>query len=525
MERVVPRAMDYDEVLPLAIESRSNRRTFLPVNGQSFSNTNGSTIIRIDVNADSMLDPTHSYLTLDLHNDAAATNFLSPEIGVPMIQRLRIESGGVTIEDINEYGKLYAMMLLHQCPPDYIKNVCGNQGMYPTNQHSGLQDITLGAGTAAANTMPRPSQGLGNLASQGHNPNSSEVSYLENIQSWVAGVTDTGAMAADAAANRPNALSILVEGSTGSIPSAGHRTYTIPLLSGLLNQDKYLPLIMMNAGFTIEIHLAPANAVGINQVQTAAAAGAYGSPVWSVKNCKYVANLIDLDREFYGKLRGVMEAGGGVLQLAGQTYRHYSGQVAAGGSEYSLSLPARVKSIKSIFAVPIDSTHRLGRDNYSVSVGQTANISSWRFEIGSVRYPQTDINVEVSAVRGHPTGTQSEVVSELHKAFGRLGDYNHSSSAFPASLTNAEQICDNSAELSRLSAFMIGYDFEAFQKVALESGINTADRSLPINFIFTKGGISSANAAGTANPTHLDFYVLSDAIYYINLDGTVSVSV
>ena len=60
--------------------------------------------------------------------------------------------------------------------------------------------------------------------------------------------------------------------------------------------------------------------------------------------------------------------------------------------------------------------------------------------------------------------------------------------------------------------------FEAFQRVALEAGINTADRSLPINFIFDRTGAS-------ANPTRLDIYVLCDAIYFINLDGTVSVSV
>jgi hypothetical protein len=55
-ERVHPPQVNYDNVLPLAVESRSNRREFHPVNGQSFSNSNGATVIRIDVNADSMLD-------------------------------------------------------------------------------------------------------------------------------------------------------------------------------------------------------------------------------------------------------------------------------------------------------------------------------------------------------------------------------------------------------------------------------------------------------------------------------------
>ena len=51
----------------------------------------------------------------------------------------------------------------------------------------------------------------------------------------------------------------------------------------------------------------------------------------------------------------------------------------------------------------------------------------------------------------------------------------------------------------------------------LEQGIDTSSRSLPINFICSKGA-SGGQMRG-------DFYVLCDAIFYINLDGTASVSV
>ena len=77
MERVAPPQVNYDNVLPLAIESRSNRREFLPVNGQTFGNANGQTICRIDVNADSMLDASHSYLECVLTNtNTTANNFM-----------------------------------------------------------------------------------------------------------------------------------------------------------------------------------------------------------------------------------------------------------------------------------------------------------------------------------------------------------------------------------------------------------------------------------------------------------------
>ena len=56
VERVVPKELNYDSALPLAIESRNNRRVFLPNNGQNFT-SNASNIVRIEINADSMLAP------------------------------------------------------------------------------------------------------------------------------------------------------------------------------------------------------------------------------------------------------------------------------------------------------------------------------------------------------------------------------------------------------------------------------------------------------------------------------------
>ena len=62
-----------------------------------------------------------------------------------------------------------------------------------------------------------------------------------------------------------------------------------------------------------------------------------------------------------------------------------------------------------------------------------------------------------------------------------------------------------------------GLDLEAFQKVAIESGVNTADRSLPISLITEHTGAQAV--------TTIDVWVLADALFYINQDGSMSVSV
>ena len=509
MERVAPPALNYDNILPLAIESRSNRRSFVPTNGAVFSNTTGATVVRIDVNADSMLDCAHSYLTCNVNAVEVGNNDenLSLNPFCPSwIQRLRIESGGVVIEDINEYSRLYAVMVLNQCPKDYIMNNLTQQGLYCIPHTTALN--TAGAGqTVIADDA---TQHQGNSVTQ-HTANTAtgdfhELLYPHSAQLILAGVANTGAVVADNAGNQPTAGGLISQVLNYKVRVTGTKKQAFPLLSGFLNMDKYLPLIMMNAGFTLEITLCDSLRIGQQQREGIGAAGALVAPSWTVSNIEYVAHLIDLDRSFYDRLRMVMEQSGGVLQLAGQTYRHFSAQTPATDGAHTISIPARVKSVKSIFATFIVSAQRGVQASYDTSVFQRCNVSSFRFEIGSVRYPARDV----------VTGPESLV--ELQKAFGKLGDYQHQMAyGIKHCFNNGTERSCNVVNEQALSAFTIGYDFEAFQRVALEAGINTADRSLPINLIYTKDAVGAV--------THVDIFVLCDAIYYINLDGTVSVSV
>jgi hypothetical protein len=511
MERVAPPQVNYDNVLPLAIESRSNRREFLPVNGQTFSNHGGSTIVRIDVNADSMLDATHSYLECNLQNEGGADTFLAPNgFGPSWIQRLRIESGGVVLEDINEYSRLYAMLVLNQCPQEYVKNNMALLGMYQYHGSCRLKGID-----AATSSFDHCSSGGGSIIAAAINsviPDINELHYNMSAQCKLIGIGSV-ANVADQGENQPSAFGLAGVHSSNRLANGASLKMCIPLVSGFLNMDKYIPLVMMNAGFTIELTLCSANRIGITQTETAAIQGAIGPSIWNIAGVKYVAHLIDLDRTFYDSLRMVMESSGGVLQLAGQSYRHFSGVLPA-QSGGTITLPARVKSVKSIFGTFINNAQMGVAANYDTSVFQSGNITSFRFEIGSVRYPQTDV------VFGNENILQqSQREAELEKAFGKIGDYQHQKAYSAKHTINKSTLRDGQdSSTSALSAFFIGYDFEAFQRVALEAGINTADRSLPINCIIERPTDAESVAL------RADFFVLVDAIFFINLDGTASVS-
>ena len=83
----IPNSLMYEAALPLAVNSRSQRRSFFPDNGALFSSGN-NTQIHMRLNADAFLDAAHSYLSFEVKvgckagaaAPAQVCNFL-PDIG------------------------------------------------------------------------------------------------------------------------------------------------------------------------------------------------------------------------------------------------------------------------------------------------------------------------------------------------------------------------------------------------------------------------------------------------------------
>lgn len=432
MERQAPQQLNYDDVLPIAIESKSQRREFFPEGGSEYGPNGGTrpNIVRIPINADSMLDVQNSYLKFDLKN--GATHTAGMDMPQSYIKRLRILSGGTTLEDIDQYGRLYAGILY-------------------------------------------PSQASANFVIENSNTNKQNQNYVGNTGSSF-GHQGQGNIAADST-----------------------NTLCISLASGLLNLDKYVPLVLMNAGLTIEIELDVAGSIGVSNTAQAD---------WHLTNFRYVAHLIDLQRDFYDRLRMVMEGSGGVLQLAGVTYRHFSGTWASGATAVSINVPARVKSIKSILFKNTIEADVTSITKFGISDGVTHGLTSYQFRIGAVTYPPSAVNVS--------TSNKGEPLLELQKAFGNLADI-HSGPRLLGNDCYLASAATGSVHAALPFFGPLGLDFESFPRTALENGVNTADRSLPITLELT--------ATDTAIATSVDVYCMCDAIFYVNLDGTMSVSV
>mgnify|MGYP003664432778 CR=1 FL=1 len=446
MERVAPSQLNYDDQLPIAIESKSQRREFYPEGGSVYGPNGGAhpNVVRIPINADSMLDVQNSYLRFNITSAKASSGTMGFDFPQSIIKRVRISSGGVVLEDINSYNRLY----------------CGI--LYPTQATTGM----LKEGTISS--------------SQSNN----------SIGAVVGSTTVVNV------ANAPT-HNVLAQFATATTQS-----HTVHLASGLLNMDKYIPLVMMNAGFIIELEFDVVGSIGI-------ASGAFTNIDWTVSDIRYMAHLVDLQRDFYDRLRMVMEGSGGVLQLAGQTYRHFSGSFPASSASASINVPARVKSIKSIFFKNTVEADIALNTTYGISNSITKGITSYQFRIGSVVYPPTAVQVG--------DDNKGEAYQELRKAFGTVGSLDHGGVLLnSASYLASPTACALTGGVPVLAPYAL--DFEAFNRTALESGVNSADRSLPITLELTA-------TTASATPATTDVYVLCDAIFYVNLDGTCSVSI
>lgn len=503
MERVAPRQVLYEQQLPLAIESTSQRRIFFPEGGSTYGPSGGGNnpnIVRIPINADDLLDPTESYLQFKFTNNSGDT--MVPDIGVPFIRRLRIESGGTTLEDINEYGTLYANLVACQA----------SQGGYTeaTITTSGLTSIN-GTGTNAGNTYAQTDGAVATAVLGAFSGDGSNESVLITNAKAAATTVIRDAVRAGGNAQTVNVALGGNHPPNTTIADNGSVFYNIPLVSALLNSAKYLPLVFMNGGLTLEIEFDIANSAG----SFAAAAGNF-----QIDNVRYMAHMITLQRDFYDKLRMVMEGSGGVLQLSGTTYRHFQ-STYANATSATLPLPAKVKSMKGLLFVEKNSANIGDKDRFYISNSLINGTNEYQLRVGSMVYPPTSIKVDNTGA-ANVVSNKGEAYQELRKLFGTLGDYTHggvllnNSTFLSGRPDNANAISGGGGTVGALLNPK-GLSLESF-KGNLESGINSADKNLSMSLELRRSG-------GPANTTRVDMFAMCDAIFYVNLDGSVSSSV
>ena len=474
-----PRSVNYTDTLPLAIASTQNRRSFFPQNGQSFTDT-GSNIIRIDVNADGLLDTQQSYLEFTLRNLEANTRALDQ--GHVWIKRLTIESGGVILEDINSYNRLVGGMLQPaQGSATYTRKMQVAQG--GSSQSGDVEGTDVVAGRPVDVNGIKPMAGFQNL--------------------FPAVIAQAGGGNVVPAQTQSNGTGVIAV-APASVVGQYH------LACGFLNMDKYLPLVLMGQGFTIQLELEVGANIGIMTGGGAGVAAAY-----EILNVKYVAHIVEMQRDFYDMLRNLQSQSGGSLMIGSSTFRHFSHTYApavAGGTE-EINITARVRSLENLLwcstvgaNVGNSAIYNLANSSALGTVGGSFNVF-----VGAIRYPSNQVS-------WNNINNKGEAYQELRKCFGALGSINHggllNACTYLSSSTGSEVALNGG--LPRYAP--MGISFKSWRH-ELEDGIDTSSSALPIRLSIT----TDANGGAVANT--IDIFAQATVLFYFNMDGTVTANV
>lgn len=473
MERVNPSGVTYSTgAIPLATPAKSSTRKFYPNNGRVFSYS-GLNIIQIPLAAEGMfLDASsNSFLKFDLIptftvNSADATvdghqsnNDKSKQARVTMcgggahcwIQRMRILSAtGQQLEDIQDYHVLHSLLQDMTCSPDHVGTVLGTK-----------------SGAAAHSADPGSGKTLDNLvgASQGDNS------------------------LADVEADARGMEYLPHPGENPADELKMKRTYCLNLVSGLLNQPKYLPLLMTKGGLQIELVLEdPSIALMASKVPGTALNGASTTLVqtldYKLQNVEYVAELVDFGPEFNSNFIQMMAGVGGAL-MSGITYRNHKSTLKQTDTHVDISERARsIKSIMTSFRRQDHSTGTLKTALESLRARVLpSKTTGYQYRVGSITYPDHFVKIQDKT-------NVSEAFCHVLRALGggSLVDVQQGTRATRHNFAVDKDETGMSTTLCPCN--VIAATFESFNKDSerLESGLNSASQSLPIELTLERPG-------------------------------------
>lgn len=278
------------------------------------------------------------------------------------------------------------------------------------------------------------------------------------------------------------------------IASSGESTFCIPVFSGLLNCDKYLPLGLFGSNaLTLELYLENDTRVG-TYGDTTNVASTFG---YTLSNVEYIASLIDIQSDVVNDaLRQQMMTSG--LEFHGTTYTTHVNNHTSGGT-LTVNIPERCQSLKGLISVvqPQASTavtKNLQSHYPHTTAGKDFN---WYYRIGSELLPQQAVS------------SSAESFIEFQKLYNHLFDLKQSTNA------NVTRWNHKYGNADTTGCFSMSISTESFSQTNAESGLNTASNSTPISLI----------ANGVACDAALVLtYAYKDIIWSIDSTGVFQVS-
>jgi hypothetical protein len=499
MERSIPRSINFQDVLPVAVPAVARRRRFFPANGTNF-NALGSNEIRIEVGStNALLDPQHSYLDFRVTNtNGAQTVGFDIGGGHVMFEEVRVEQGGRVLAREQSHNRLHASIL--------SATQTNTEGQLSESISQTQRGLNSRAGGNAGQITPIPAGG---------------------------GVTG------DEYVNQAH-------NDAAQIPVNSSLRVTMAMPTGLFTQDKLLPLPLVSQQNPITIVLVMTSSVNVGSWS-----GGPGVGDLVINRINYCAQLIEVGNDVIGQMKMMREMGGGQLTISSQDIEHSSDVIPNNSvGEVPIRIPARKKSIKSLlFAIQSDDYTQGAGLGVSAFMGASfagnANMDSYQMKVGSVTYPPTPIQCWGNCARAAgallplPNQERAECAMELAKALGSLGFTNptgrlstlsYGTNAAPAIALGQPALSDGDngngagGDIAPIGGQEVcvcpfGLDLDAFQHTAIESGVDTETMAMETTLICNINAVSSG-----IEDKNVHCYLIFDQHYYFNEDGSVTFS-
>ena len=488
---VLPRSIDYGAHLPVGVPAIQRRRRFYPTTGATFG-PGQIEEIRIDLeSANQLLDPANSYLDFEVVNNDIAQSVGFDCSDQVFFDTIRIEQGGRVLSRVTGYNRLNCTAL-SMCQTNH-------NGRVSESVTGGQRGGAAGAIPASVNPIP-PGGGLG----------ASKVNLQHNSSA-----------------------------DLGPVPAAGPRfwKFSVPIQTGLFTQDKLIPLPLLKPGapLTICLELTASENIGCWTAAPAPLVNAY-----SIRNVSYVGSMVEVGRDVMDQIRGVQDRMGGQLVISSQDWEHATANIAGGGvttGEQIMRIPARHRSIKSVlwFAQSDSVANCPGiatiASTYNMSYSGTMNGISYQLKVGGMVYPPTSVNMSGQTGAANEPMRRGEMCMELAKAFGTLGWTKPTGQLNTFGYASGVQglgdgdngnggVQNIGDSATPIAGFVAGLDLDAWQRTAIEGGVDNETLAEEANLIVT---IDPATNAGAEDKT-LHMYVLFDKHYYFNRDGMITFS-
>ena len=477
----LPSQLDLTKTQPIGVRASAKSILISPNNGGSFTNTSNP-VIRIQLPSTDYLNPSEGYLKFIITNQGIGVPVAFSGVG-SFIQRMRILSGSTIISDITNYNFLLNQLIQHQSSDDYLRYL---------NIVSGSPNYNYADGGAWDSIVP-----------DGTNPSVYGNSFLATGQSV---------------------------------------TVAVPIISGILATQKYIPLSLLASSLTIEITLDSYYETFINACSIVGNGNAgnpqfpIGTPntnqVYTVSSVGYMANIITiLDSKVDDMMRSMLASNGLVLHIDDYTasINNISPPANGGVSSQVLTIADRSQNAKAyltFFKLP-------GYSQQGAMNSYKLGMSHYQYRVGSTFMPVSPVNVS--------NNNMTESFLELNKCFNQsifnlrntcqtdLNTFANDGFVTVGNVANGVFPIATWGGRTNNACFCAGIDLEAFSG-GCESGLNTSALMTAITLNFDINIPIQTTACGVLRDNGLNnitvlTYVHRDSVVMIKPDGSVIVSV